>query len=279
MLPSFKFSKSLVSFLILFLFLLFNAQAQGGLMIMPKRLVFEGSKRTQTLNLVNMSNDSATYAISFIQIKMKEDGTFKEITEQEEGLNFASKYLRFFPRTVKLGPKESQTVRVQLNRINEIVPGEYRSHMFFRAVPTIKPLEVSETKNEEGVSIQLRPIFGISIPTIITIGDVKSDIKFLSASIKKDEKNNLLLNMSVSRKGNMSVYGDISIDYISPQGKTTRVGALNGIAIYSPTPIRNIVVPLENSSNINLNTGKLRLVYTDQSAKPLTLAEYELILN
>jgi hypothetical protein len=77
----------------------------------------------------------------------------------------------------------------------------------------------------------------------------------------------------------MSVYGDISIDHISPQGKTTRVGALNGIAIYSPTPIRNIVVPLENSSNINFNTGKLRLVYSEQSAKPLKLAEYELILN
>jgi hypothetical protein len=274
-----KLVKSLVSFFILFLIFVFKVHAQGGLMIMPKRLVFDGSKRTQTLNLINMSNDSATYAVSFIHINMKEDGSFEEITEPIEGLNFAAKYLRFFPRVVKLGPKESQTVRVQLNRAKEILPGEYRSHLFFRAVPTIKPLDSEEASEEGGLSIQLKPIFGISIPTILTIGDVKTDVKFLNASIKKDENNKLLLNTSVSRIGNMSVYGDISINHVSPQGKITRVGELNGIAIYSPTPVRNITLPLENNPNINFNTGKLRLVYSDQSAKPLKLAEYELILN
>ena len=40
--------------------------AQGDIMIMPKRLVFDGSQRSQEVNLANTGKDTAVYAISFI---------------------------------------------------------------------------------------------------------------------------------------------------------------------------------------------------------------------
>src|SRR5688572_19794449 len=113
-------------------------------MITPKRVVFEGSQRTQVLNLANIGQDSATYAISLVQIRMKEDGSFEEITEPDPGQYFATRYLRYFPRTVRLAPNEAQTVRVQVNRSGEMVPGEYRSHLYFRAIPRPKPLGTKE---------------------------------------------------------------------------------------------------------------------------------------
>ncbi|MCK7542395.1 MAG: hypothetical protein MZV63_71745 [Marinilabiliales bacterium] len=66
------------------------------------------------LNLANIGDDTATYAISLIQIRMTEEGGFETITEPDEGQMFASPYMRYFPRTVTLGPNEAQTVKIQL---------------------------------------------------------------------------------------------------------------------------------------------------------------------
>ena len=68
------------------------------------------------LNLANIGRDTATYAISLVQIRMTEEGGFETITEPDEGQLFASPYLRFFPRSVTLGPNEAQTVKIQLSR-------------------------------------------------------------------------------------------------------------------------------------------------------------------
>ncbi len=109
-----------------------------------KRVVFEGSKRSMDLNLANTGQDTATYSISIVQIRMKEDGGFETITEPDPGQLFADKNIRYFPRSVILGPNEAQVVKVQVTRTNELSPGEYRSHFYFRAVPKAKPLGEKE---------------------------------------------------------------------------------------------------------------------------------------
>gem|GEM_PF-5683234 len=53
--------------IITLLFLLhisFFAVAQGDLLIAPKRIVFDGSKRVEEINLANIGKDTATYTIS-----------------------------------------------------------------------------------------------------------------------------------------------------------------------------------------------------------------------
>ena len=59
---------------------LLKATAQGNLLVTPKRVVFEGLKRSEELNLANVGSDTATYMISFIQIRMKVDGYVETIT-------------------------------------------------------------------------------------------------------------------------------------------------------------------------------------------------------
>ncbi len=56
------------------------ALAQGDLLISPIRIVFEGSKRSQEINLANVGKDTASYTISMLDYRMKEDGGFEEIT-------------------------------------------------------------------------------------------------------------------------------------------------------------------------------------------------------
>ena len=45
-------------------------------------------------------------------------------------------------------------------------------------------------------------------------------------------------SMVFNRSGNMSVFGDLSVDHISTQGKITRVGIANGVAVYTPNTKR-----------------------------------------
>src|SRR5688500_1169925 len=129
--------------------------SQGNLLVTPKRVVFSGPKRTEELNLANVGKDSATFMISFIQIRMKDDGTFEKITDPDSAQRFADKYIRFYPRTVTLAPNESQTVKMQITKASELLPGEYRSHLYFRAVQKGKPLGEKEPAADSLISIKI----------------------------------------------------------------------------------------------------------------------------
>ena len=90
--------------------------AQGDLLVTPSRVVFEGNKQKEQLNLLNMGQDTATYTISFVQRSMKEDGSFVTIEQPDSGQMFSDPYLRIFPRQVTLAPREPQVILVQYRR-------------------------------------------------------------------------------------------------------------------------------------------------------------------
>ncbi len=258
-----------------------NTSAQGNLLITPRRVVFEGTKRSIDLNLANIGQDTATYAISLIQIRMMEDGSFETITSPDPGQNFADKNIRYFPRTVKLPPNEAQVVKVQLLRTNQLAPGEYRSHFYFRAVPKIRPLGEGETKKDSStISVRLTPIFGITIPVIIRIGESNTKVTLSDLTLDFTQDSTPVLKLKFNRTGNFSVYGDLAVDHVSPQGTVTHVGAANGIAVYTPNTTRNFKFNLNKVPGVNFRTGKLLVKFSAPSdVKPEKLAEAELLLK
>jgi P pilus assembly chaperone PapD len=259
----------------------FNTRAQGNLLITPKRAVFEGNKRSMDLNLANVGDDTATYAISLVQIKMTEEGGFETITEPDEGQLFASPYLRFFPRSVTLGPNEAQTIKLQVVKAGNLAPGEYRSHVYFRAVPKEKPLGEEEVTRQDpaSISVKLVPIFGITIPVIIRVGKPSVNVTLSDLALRFENDTIPKLKLTFNRAGNYSVYGDISVDHISPVGAVTRVGIANGLAVYTPNTKRSFEFSLINTSGVDLKSGKLLVTYSAPSdVKPEKYAETELIL-
>lgn len=248
---------------ILLLFLPIRSAAQGNLLVTPRRIVFEGNKQSQEINIANTGQDTAVYSISFIQYRMKEDGTFEQIEEPDPGQMFADKYLRFFPRTVKLAPNESQTIRMQLRRTPDMVPGEYRSHLYFRSVPPERPLGEEELSNDTTtIGVRLIPIFGISIPTIIRIGDLKAEVN-LNLSFRMVEDSIPTLNVIFNRKGEKSVYGDLIVEWQPDKGQKVEVGVVRGIAVYTPNTIRTFQMRLNKPAEVNYKTGKLIVRYVD----------------
>lgn len=274
--------KSSICLLSLILFISpVDLKAQGNLLITPRRVVFEGSKRSIDLNLANTGQDTATYAISLIQIRMKDDGGFENITEPDPGQRFADSYLRYFPRTVTLGPNEAQVVKVQLTKINELTDGEYRSHFYFRAVPKQSALgEEDKNVDSTSISVKLTPIFGITIPVIIRKGESTANVTLSDLAFQIVNDTIPRLSMAFNRSGNISVYGDIAVDHISVQGTVTRVGVANGLAIYTPNTIRRFQINLNNVTGVDFSEGTLRVLYSAPSdVKPLRYAEAELSLH
>jgi hypothetical protein len=254
--------------------------AQGDLLLLPRRVIFEGSKRYEELNLANTGKDTARYVISLMHIRMKEDGGFEEISQPDSGERFADKFLRFFPHSVTLAPGESQVVKIQLTKINELVPGEYRSHLYFRAIPDNSPLGDTAPATDSGFSIRLIPVFGISIPVIIRIGPTATQVRLSDLSVQMADDTIPILNMTFQRTGNMSVYGDISVYYTSAGGKTTPAGTAKGIAVYTPNTARRFRLTLDKQSGVDYHSGRLSVEYsTAEDSHPVRIAGADLQLR
>ena len=252
---------------------------QGNLLITPRRIIFDESKRSMDINLANTGNDSATYAISVVQIRMTDDGAFETITEPDPGQRFADRYIRFFPRTVTLAPGEAQLVKVQLTRRSDLTGGEYRSHFYFRAVPNTAPMGEEVAVDSSTISIRLIPVFGITIPVIIRVGESNTTVNLSDISLEMAD-NQPLLNLTFNRAGNMSVYGDLTVQHISPSGTVTSVGLARGISVYTPNNIRRFRLNLLSDGTVDYSSGKLKITYSASSdVKPEVYAGSELLLK
>jgi len=270
-----------IASLLFFILLPTISQAQD-LLIFPKRTFFEGRKRVQIFNLINIGRDTTIYNISYVQKRMNEEGGFENITEPDSGQYFASPYLRYYPRRVVLVPHEAQVVKVQLTKTNELVTGrEYRSHLYFRAIPKIKPLGEEEIqKDTTSISVKLTAVYGISIANIIRRGESTTKVSLSNLSFEIVNDTIPLIRMEFNRTGNFSCYGDIAVNYISPGGKTTEVGKVQGFAVYSPGILRRSKIRLKKIEDVDYSKGKLKVIYSSlPDVGKETIAEAELILK
>lgn len=254
--------------------------AQGNLLITPKRVVFDGTRRTEELNLANTGTDSASYVISFIQIKMNPDGKFEQITQPDSTLKIASDYLRFFPRSVTLAPNEAQSVKIQLIKSNSLEDGEYRSHLYFRGIPNNnKALGEEPTKIEDGISVKIVPIFGLTLPIIIRKGDPKLEIKISDIGLEFSPEKEAFIKFNLNREGNVSSYGDITVNYVSNSEAVTRLALIKGLAVYTPNNKRQLILKLDDNKTIDWKSGKLEVIYLDNGSLTKKLAEGSIKLN
>lgn len=249
--------------LILFFSFYGQVKAQGDLLVFPKRLEFEGtSTRYQNITINNIANEAVTYSVSFVNIKMGEDGSFTPIEVPEKDQFFATPFLRCYPRTITLQPQESQIIKVQLVKTADMKEGEYRSHLYFRALPKTEALvPEKEIKAEnKGLGIKLTAIYGITMPVIIKIGKSTAEVSLDGLQLIK-ENNIQYLKLNINRIGNMSVYGDIKVNYISPSGTSTVIADIKGFAVYTPGTLRKAKIKLNSDKTINYSKGSIEVVY------------------
>lgn len=249
--------------------------SQGDLLVYPTRLVFDGLQdRMHIIHLNNKGRDTATYKLSYIQNRMDGDGNFQIIEEPDAGQNFASPYLRFYPRIITLAPNETQMIKVQLTKTSELLPGEYRSHLYFRPVIKTEEIKAKEkTASTEGLSIDLKPVYGVSVANIILINNPKVTVEILELQLEALEYEIPILSLIFHRKGDASSYGDIVVEHISSKGIRTKVGSVRGFAVYTPGTTRKARIKLETPNGVDYTSGKLHVLYTPQQAEKELFAE------
>lgn len=253
--------------------------AQGNLLITPTRVVFDGNKTREDLNITNIGNDTAVYIISFLHYQMLPSGGFQQIEDESLSTAWADKYLRIFPRRITLGPKESQIVRMQYRKMTDMGFGEYRSHLYFRAEKEAAPLGMQE-KNLDStqMAVKITPIFGISIPVILRVGDIDHQLSLSDIAFTSVNDSVAQLNVSICRSGEKSCYGDLTVQYTPENGESVDVGYARGVAVYTDLDKRNFSMVLHLTNGQTFNKGKIDIRYTDTNDRKVeyTNASYQL---
>lgn len=245
------------------------SQSAGDLVVAPTRIVFEGRTRTAQISLLNRGSATATYRISLINMRMNEDGGFKEIDEPALGEQFADRLVRYAPRQVVLAPGDSQAVRLLLRKPRGLEPGEYRSHLLLRAIPSqnIGKSVEEPSGDDTGIRVRLVPIYGVTIPVIVRHGDLKAKVSLtdlaLASAGGRGEGDRL--SFRINRGGNRSVLGDLTVTYFPNGGKTDElvVAQVTRLAVYTPNASRTVIMALRFPDGVTLGRGRLHVAFRE----------------
>jgi len=253
--------------------------AGGGFRVTPTRVVFEQGFRSAELTLVNTGSEPTTYRISLTRMRMSDDGAIAEVADLLPGETCADSLVRFSPRQVDLEPGVPQTVRMQLRKPANLPSGEYRSHLVFRALPSLES-EAGGPGGTRGVSIALRPAFGAAIPVIVRHGETAATVDIAGVELRRrpDAEGGPCLALELRRAGSRSVYGDLMVTFAPRGGRPRMAGGLRGLAVYTPNPVRRVLVPLRADGPIDWAAGTFQVDYRETGAEPRLLAEAELAL-
>jgi len=253
-----------------------SADAAGDLLVAPTRLVLDGSRGTEVV-LNNIGAEPATYRISLEIKRMTAAGGLDEIAEADASAaeKAALAMIAFSPRRVTLPPNQPQVIRVGVRVPEGTPPGEYRAHMLFRAVPDAAPATEPKPSGASGVSIALTPIYGITIPVIVRVGDLAATAEIGAARVA-ETADGPAFEFDLTRRGTRSVYGDIAV---TRPGTPEPLLVARGIAVYPEVTGRRVSlrVPAEVAAALK---GPVHIRYSeDRELGGGTIDEADRVVN
>ena len=209
----------------------------GDLLVAPTRVILNGGRGTEII-LKNVGDGTATYRVSAELRRMTPEGKLIEVTEPNATGESGAGHGGIRPAQGHAGrPTMPQAIRVSAHAPAGLADGEYRVHLLFRAIPDPKP--VSDPKASSGLAFQLIPIYGVTIPVIVRLGNLtaKAGIADVHPVGKPGAD---AVSMQISRQGERSIYGEIRV---IKAGVKDPVAMTKGVAIYPEINGRTIVVP------------------------------------
>ena len=250
-----------------------SSKGLGDLMILPVRVVLEGRTRAGEVMLKNAGSTPATYRIFLQEMEMTPDGQLQGRTKVEGEIS-GGDVIRYSPHQVELTPGETQIVRIQVRKPENLAEGEYRSHMVFQAIPPAEaPTSTDPEQENKGLSISIKPIYGISIPIIVRHGETTASVAMSNPEFHPTSSADHLpsLTMELQRQGNRSVMGDIEVVVESGSAlkKGTVIGTDKGVAVYTNLSTRKVTMPLMPGKGVNLKGCRLKLTLTPKDMKAI----------
>ncbi len=140
---------------------------------------------------------------------------------------------------------------------------EYRTHMSIQSIPPtprLEDIESAERVVEEGrMSVQPVATIQTVIPVLIRFGDPQAQVALTNPMLRLDdpEYSYPVLQVDIQRSGERSVYGDLEVLHIAPDGTETPVYLARGLAVYYPTQRRTKLIQLKQATAEMLRYGSL----------------------
>jgi hypothetical protein len=237
----------------------------ANLNITPRRVIFEGSKRTEAVYIFNQGNATAVVDIALIDNIMLPSGEIVPVSSaQERGavvagplarLHSARDLLLATPSRVTLAPGKGKTIRLRVSLPDgAATAGEYRTHLTVTTLPPASSgLTADAAASSRGeLSFAINTVFGISIPLIVRNGGPTAGATFGAFAIDHDmqavagsetPRRVAVLSVPLRRTGTASVYGNIEVRV--GKGKSAElIGLVRGIAVYPEIDQRDVRIPL-----------------------------------
>lgn len=242
-----------------------------GVSVTPLRVLFDGRERSTTVFLSNRTSTVNTYRISLVNRRMLPDGDIVPVDEAGPGEYFADEMISFSPRRVTIAPQSAQTIRLLVRRPRGDHPEnvEYRTHMSIQSIPPTPRLEDLETNErlieEQRLSVQPKVTVETVIPVLVRFGEPEATIAITNPRLILDdpEQPYPLLLVDLERGGDRSIYGDVEVFLLRPDGGEESIYLSRGLAVYSPLTVRTKTIRLKDVDPSRLTTGSLLVRYTE----------------
>ena len=274
-----KFSRCLLTALAfglvvpLALFATPTAQAGvGDLLVAPTRIVLNGSRGTEIV-LSNIGDDVATYRVSVELRRMTPDGRLEDVTQATDRETIARNMILYAPRRVTIAPNQPQTIRIAARAPAGIPDGEYRAHLLFRAIPPPRP--VAPPVEVKGVSFELIPIYGVTIPVVVRMGNLSAKVGIANVAMTQ-LAGKPAVSLDLTRAGDRSVFGDVRI---FKAGIKDPIAIQRGVAIYTEVGTRHMIIPINPDLAISA-AGPVTVDFVESTdSGPVALAETRTVLR
>jgi P pilus assembly chaperone PapD len=233
------------------------AAGVGDLLVAPTRIVLDGRKGAEVI-LNNIGEEPATYRISVEFRRMTEQGGLEDVDQPTAADKAAEDMIVYAPRRVTLAPHEPQSIRIAARPPQGLPDGEYRVHMLFRAIPPATPVAQPADEPVKGVRFQLTPVYGVTIPVIVRLGNLRATAGI--ADVRLDKKDgNSVVSLDLSRSGQRSTFGEVRV---FKAGVKDPVAIQKAVAVYTEIGKRHVDVPVSPSFKAAL-AGPVTVEYVE----------------
>ena len=229
----------------------------GDLLVAPTRIILDGRKGAEII-LNNIGDEPATYRVSVEFRRMTEAGELLDVTTPSNAEKMAQDMLIYSPRKVTLAPNEPQSIRIAARPAQGIPDGEYRVHMLFRAIPPATPVAQAEGEKPQGVQFKLTPVYGVTIPVIVRLGNLQATAGI--ADVKLEKKGaDTAVGLDLTRVGGRSTYGEVRV---LKAGVKDPIAIQKGVAVYTEVGKRHVSVPVTDAARA-LASGPVTVEYLE----------------
>ncbi len=217
------------------------------MLLMPPRVVFKDSDRMKTLTVVNTSTKSATYRLTFMHQKQREQGGYDKLDGPLNPEFDLAKMLVFSPRQVNLDPAGKQGVRLSLRRPENLPDGEYRVHVKVGRYETDDDRKISAKGQTVGLGFNI----GFAVPVILRKGKYDTtakivETKYLPRTNSAQGVEPPKLQIKIKREGKYSATGALKVFWRpSANAEEEQVGIQNMVNVFPEINNRVVAVQLK----------------------------------